>query len=117
MNIKHFSKVTNLSAHTIRYYEKIGLIKNVERTVSGHRFFTQKDIDWIAFIKRLKDTGMPLKQILIYAQLRDIGVSTADQRMNILQDHAQILETNIEEQQLNLKMLKAKIQYYRNLNE
>ncbi|WP_413702138.1 MerR family transcriptional regulator [Psychromonas sp. KJ10-10] len=117
MNIQHFSKLTNLSAHTIRYYEKIGLIKNIERTLSGHRFFTQKDIDWIAFIKRLKDTGMTLKQILLYSELRDIGVSSSEERMNILQEHALMLEAKIEEQQLNLKMLKAKIQYYRDLNE
>ena len=117
MNIQNFSKLTNISAHTIRYYEKIGLIKQIERNSSGHRYFTQKDILWVEFVKRLKDTGMPLKKILKYAELRDIGASTSEARMKILEDHAVALEEKIAEEQFNLQMLKTKIQYYSKVTE
>jgi len=112
MNIQTFSKLTNVSAHTIRYYEKIGLIKQVERNTSGHRYFTQKDVLWVEFIKRLKDTGMPLKQILTYAELREQGESTSLDRMQMLELHAQALQEKIALEQLNLEMLRAKIVHY-----
>ena len=112
MNIKKFAQLTQLSRHTLRYYEKVGLIKQIERNVSGHRYFTEKDLLWVEFIKRLKETGMPLKQIQQYAQLRDVGVSTSEARMQILQTHAALLALKIADEQQHLKMLEAKIQYY-----
>jgi DNA-binding transcriptional MerR regulator len=112
MNIKKFSEATNLTTYTIRYYEKMGLLKNISRNSSGHRWFTDKDIVWVAFIKRLKDTGMPLEGILQYAELRELGCSTSEKRMQMLQDHALKLEANITEQQSNLKKLQQKITYY-----
>lgn len=115
MNIQTFSKLINISSHTIRYYEKIGLIKRIERNSSGHRYFTSADVLWVEFIKRLKETGMPLKQILQYAELRDIGPSTSETRMKILEEHALALEEKIAAEQFNLQMLKTKIQHYSNV--
>jgi DNA-binding transcriptional MerR regulator len=115
MNIKKFAEITHISSHTIRYYEKIGLLKNVSRNASGHRWFTEKDIIWIEFIKRLKDTAMPLDNIRQYTDLRDEGDSTSELRMQILQQHAVMLEEKITEEQLHLKMLKNKIEHYRKL--
>jgi len=115
MNIKQFSEKTDLSAHTIRYYEKIGLLKNIARNTSGHRSFTDKDLVWVKFIKRLKDTGMPLDNILQYAHLRAEGETTSDLRMQILQQHAATLEAKISEEQLHLQKLQQKIRYYQQL--
>ena len=115
MNITKFSILTNISAHTLRYYEKIGLLKQIERNSSGHRNFTQKDVVWVEFIKRLKETGMPLKKILKYADLRDVGISTYELRMQILEEHALMLEEKIAEEQSHLQMLRQKIQYYRTI--
>ena len=112
MNIQKFSKVTNVSAYTIRYYEKIGLLKNISRNSSGHRWFTNKDVIWIEFIKRLKDTGMPLDNIKKYADLRDEGAATSELRMQILQQHAVTLEEKIIGEQFHLKKLKEKIEHY-----
>lgn len=70
MNISEFSKLKSLTPHTLRYYEKLGLICDVSRTISGHRSYSQADVEWVIFINRLKETGMPLEQILEYAQLR-----------------------------------------------
>jgi len=117
MNIQKFSEITNISAHTIRYYEKIGLLRNVSRNSSGHRWFTEKDIIWIEFIKRLKDTGMPLDNIRKYADLRDEGISTSEFRMQMLQQHAVMLEDKIAEEQFHLNKLKEKIEYYSEIIE
>lgn len=112
MNIQKFSERTHISSHTIRYYEKIGLLKNISRHANSHRWFTEKDIIWIEFIKRLKDTGMPLDNILKYADLRDEGDSTSELRMQILQQHAVMLEEKIAAEQFHLKKLKDKIEHY-----
>ncbi|MFT6470528.1 MAG: DNA-binding transcriptional MerR regulator [Neptuniibacter pectenicola] len=112
MNIKKFSEITEISPYTIRYYEKIGLLRGVSRNASGHRWFTEKDIIWVEFIKRLKDTGMPLENILKYADLRGEGASTSALRMKILEDHAVMLEDKIAEDMYHLKKLKEKIKHY-----
>lgn len=117
MNIQKFSEITDISSHTIRYYEKIGLLRNISRNSSGHRWFTEKDIIWIEFIKRLKDTGMPLDNVLKYADLRDEGDSTSELRMQILEGHAVMLEEKIAEEQYHLKKLKEKIKHYSKIIE
>ena len=112
MNIKKFSTLTNVSAHTIRYYEKIGVLKQVSRNASGHRFFTAKDVDWIGFVIRLKEMGMPLDNIKQYATLREQGISTSELRKQLLQEHVVILEEKIALESLHLKKIKEKILYY-----
>jgi DNA-binding transcriptional MerR regulator len=115
MNIKEFSQATGLSAYTIRYYEKIGIIRNIQRNSSGHRFFTENDITWLGFVKRLKDTGMPLDKIQQYADLREEGEHTAGSRMSLLQDHAKILAEKIRCEQNHLRKLQEKIKFYEHL--
>ena len=82
------------------------------RNASGHRFFTPKDIDWIGFVKRLKEMGMPLENIKLYADLREQGESTSEQRKQLLQAHVVILEEKIALESLHLKKIKEKIVYY-----
>ncbi|MGR6874736.1 MerR family transcriptional regulator [Pseudomonas sp. HK3] len=113
MNIKQFSEAVDISAHTIRYYEKIGLLKNIRRNSSGHRSFTHKDIEWIHFVKRLKDTAMPLEIIHEYADFRAQGDTTNEHRMKILESHAKCLKDKIEQESGHLKRLEEKIEYYR----
>lgn len=115
MNIKKFSEITGMSAHTVRYYEKIRIFRDVNRNASGHRSFTNKDIIWAEFIKRLKDTGMPLGQILEYADLREKGEHTARSRMVILKNHATLLEERLSIEKSNLEKLQQKIRYYEKL--
>jgi len=115
INIQRFSALTNLSSHTIRYYEKIGVLKHIARNSSGHRFFTTKDIEWIEFVKRLKEMGMPLDNIKLYADLREQGESTAEQRKQLLKEHVVILEERIALEALHLEKIKEKILYYDNM--
>jgi len=117
MNIRIFSELTGLTAHTIRYYEKIGVFKKVIRNNSGHRDFSAEDVSWAEFIKRLKDTGMPLDQIIEYANLREQGQHTSNARMVLLENHAKALERKIATEQDNLSKLKDKIHHYKTLQK
>ena len=112
MNIQEFAELSKISAHTIRYYEKIGLLRNINRNSSGHRAFTKNDIVWTDFIKRLKDTGMSLQDIRRYADLREEGEHTAKLRMQLLQAHTKILEERIAIETSHLQKLKEKIKFY-----
>ena len=114
MNMQAFSEQVGLSAHTLRYYEKIGLLKNIRRNVSGHRCFSSKDLDWVGFIIRLKETGMPLNDILQYAEWREIGASTLVERLQLLEQHQAYLTSNIALQLSHLEALENKINLYKN---
>ncbi|MFT5700997.1 MAG: DNA-binding transcriptional MerR regulator [Desulforhopalus sp.] len=112
MNISEFSQHTGISAHTIRYYEKAGIIRNINRNASGHRNFTKDDLIWADFIHRLKETGMSLANIKEYADMREEGSITSESRMKLLQKHVEILEDKIETHSLHLKKLHEKIKLY-----
>lgn len=112
MNIAKFSELTSLSPHTLRYYEKLGLLTNISRNRSGHRSYSQADMDWVTFINRLKETGMPLEQILRYARLRAEGEATVEQRRILLQRHRDALQARIENELEHLRLLDVKIEYY-----
>ncbi|MFH4800616.1 MerR family transcriptional regulator [Vibrio diabolicus] len=113
MNIKEFSSLVGLSAHTLRYYEKIGLLKHVHRNASGHRVYSAKDLSWISFVKRLKETAMPLEEILEYAKLREVCSESVRQRQALLEQHQENLKLHIEQQQKHLTALEEKIALYK----
>jgi len=113
MNMKEFSGLVGLSSYTLRYYEKIGLLKHVQRNSSGHRVFSKRDVDWVGFIKRLKDTGMPLEEIQKYASLRELGTQTVSARQGLLEKHQEQLKEHIRLQKDHLKALEAKINLYK----
>jgi len=110
--IGEFSSITGISIYTLRYYEKENLIIP-ERKENGRRLYSDGDISWIQFIKRLKDTGMPIKEIQKYAQLRAQGDSTLEERMEMLIQHRAVLKDEIAAMQENLTNLDDKISYYK----
>ncbi|SEW00372.1 MerR family transcriptional regulator [[Clostridium] fimetarium] len=113
MTIGEISRVTYISEYTLRYYEKKELIR-VERDARGRRLYTDDDIEWIKFIKKLKDTGMLLRNIKKYSDLRYMGNSTINERMEILEKHRIVV---LEEQRKwyeYLNNLDVKIEIYRN---
>jgi DNA-binding transcriptional MerR regulator len=112
MNVSEFSKRVGLNPHTIRYYDKLGLIGRVHRRPNGHRIFSEKDVAWIEFVQRLKETDMPLEKILQYAALREQGNETLLERMQLLVDHAKELVDRITTQQQHLEKLNDKIDLY-----
>lgn len=111
-SIGDFAKLTGLSIHTLRYYEHEGLI-TPKRNSGNRRYYTDKDLAWIAFIKRLKATGMPIKQIRHYAELRSMGGSTLSARLAMLASHRQALNEQINQLQNHLEKLDEKIDFYR----
>ncbi|MDD3223960.1 MAG: MerR family transcriptional regulator [Clostridium sp.] len=111
-SIGEFSNLINISIYTLRYYEREKLIIP-ERKENGRRCYSDKDVSWIKFIKRLKDTGMPIKEIQKYAKLRAKGESTMNERMEMLIKHRIALEEKIAKYNENFKKLNDKIQYYK----
>ena len=116
MTISELAKRLDLSPHTLRYYEKIGLIRDVDR-VGGRRSYNEQDLKWMAFIMRLKQTGMPLKQIQQYSDLRHEGDTTLSERKGMLLSHRQDLERNIDQLQAHLAALDQKIDIYNTLED
>jgi DNA-binding transcriptional MerR regulator len=110
-SIGQFSKLTNLSAPTLRYYEQEQLII-VSRDSGSRRYYTIEDIDWILFIKKLKDTGMPIKAIREYAVLRYQGDSTIRRRLEILENHKLTVIQEKAKWDNNLQNLEEKIKVY-----
>lgn len=106
------AKKTGLSTHTLRYYEQIGLLKNIHRNQAGQRVYTHLDLDWIEWIKRLKSTGMPLEQMQEFAQLRIEGKQTFKQRQLLLMQHSQKLQQEIQRLKQELNIVNYKIEFY-----
>ena len=111
-SIGEFSKLTNLGIHTLRYNEHEHLI-TPGRNSSNRRCYTDKDLAWIDFIKRLKDTGMPIKEIQHYAELRAKGEPTLSERMEMLISHRKALNEQINQLQEHMGKLDEKIDFYR----
>lgn len=114
MNVQEFATRVALSPHTVRYYEKLGLLIKVRRDANGHRRFSEQDITWLEFILRLKNTGMSLANILRYAELRAAGDLTLQERKTMMEIHARQLHQQLALQQEHLTRVQEKIVYYDN---
>ena len=110
-SIGEFSKLTKIGIYTLRYYEKENLI-TPEREENGRRTYSENDVKWVEFVKRLKDTGMPIKEIKRYAELRAMGDPTLRERMSMLVKHRSDLKNEISQSQEHLKKLDEKIAFY-----
>lgn len=109
--IGRFAELTGLSAHTLRYYEKEGLI-SVRRTRGGQRYYSEADLKWVEFIKRLKETGMPIKEIKIYAMYRSKGDVSLKARMEMLKTHRERILAELGTWRDHLKKMDQKIKFY-----
>lgn len=116
MSIKQFSQLTGLSAHTLRYYEKISLISDVKRDAKGYRFYTKDDVVWIEFLRKMKNTGMSLADMRAFAKLRKGGDDDFKGRLEILQKHYKKVKTDLDELNTTFDHLVYKIKYYQNLH-
>ncbi|CAJ0807968.1 MULTISPECIES: MerR family transcriptional regulator [Ralstonia] len=114
LTIAQVAEATGLSTHTLRYYERIGLLDSVQRKDNGHRVFRTEDMTWLAFLLRLRDTGMPIAQMLQYAALRRQGDSleSVSARQRMLELHAQALEAELRARAETLAMLREKLVIY-----
>ncbi|RAP77549.1 MerR family transcriptional regulator [Paenibacillus montanisoli] len=110
--INEVARKFGLTAHTLRYYDKEGLLPFVERTPSGNRTFTEDDLNWIALICCLKDTGMPIKEIKSYSERALKGTETIEERKRMLMEHRMEVVRQMEKLQENLKLIDDKIGFY-----
>ncbi|MBY0001986.1 MerR family transcriptional regulator [Priestia aryabhattai] len=114
-SIQQVASMTGLSTHTLRYYEKIGLIKNVQRDQNGYRQYTDFDLAWIQFLIRLRVTGMPMLKMKQFSDLRQKGDSTITARKELLEEHYKDVLGKIEELELNSHRIEEKIAHYKKL--
>ncbi len=112
LTIQEVAAETGLSEHTLRYYEKIGLINPVNRAANGHRRYTVNDVGWIAFLNRLRTTGMPITQMQQYAELQRQGDSTIGARLELLRAHREAVLAQLAELNENLAVIEYKIDWY-----
>jgi DNA-binding transcriptional MerR regulator len=112
MKIGELAKRCGLSAHTLRYYERIGLLPRADRDGSGQRDYDASIMVWIEFLDRLKSTGMPIREMLRYAAFRERGPQTAPQRRVLLEAHREKVRAKIADLQSCLLVLDTKIGIY-----
>jgi DNA-binding transcriptional MerR regulator len=112
MKIGTLAKRSGLTAHTIRYYERIGLLPHADRDAGGRRDYDASILVWIEFLGRLKTTGMPIREMLRYAKLREGGDLTATPRRALLVAHREAVRLRIAELNACLLVLDTKIDTY-----
>ncbi|MBL8165470.1 MAG: MerR family transcriptional regulator [Anaerolineae bacterium] len=112
LTIKEVAAATGLSVHTLRYYERVGLIHAIDRADNSHRRYSEDDIGWINFLKKLRATGMSIHDMQTYAHLQRLGDSTLPQRVEMLKALQQQVEAHINELNEHLGLIRYKIEYY-----
>lgn len=112
MTIGEFSKLTGITPSALRYYEEKGLLQ-VERDLGNRRIYSDKDIEWVKFLQRLKNTGMTLKEMKRYSDLRYEGEATISERLEILQNHQIYVNEQRRLWEEYSENLNAKIQWYK----
>jgi DNA-binding transcriptional MerR regulator len=112
ITIAEAAERSGLSAHTLRYYERIGLIHPVGRGQNGHRRYGRGDIEWLEFLIKLRTTDMPIRQMVEYAELVREGPQTAARRRAMLEAHREALRERIAELEETAGVIDRKIETY-----
>jgi len=113
LTISDAARVSGVSAHTLRYYERAGLLDPIDRAASGHRRYAEEDLLRIQFLTKLRSTGMPVRQIREYADLMRRGDDTHEARLALLEAHRDAVRAHLAETERNLELIDYKIGYYR----
>jgi DNA-binding transcriptional MerR regulator len=115
LTIQEVTKATGLSAHTLRYYERIGLIHPIEREENTRRRYTADDVGWIDFLLKLRATGMSIKEMQRYAELQRQGDETLPERVEMLKALRDRVEAHMDELNQHLKLIHYKIDVYQKI--
>jgi len=114
LSISEAARATGLSAHTLRYYERAGLMLDpVDRAESTHRRYSEQDIDWVVMLTRMRKTGMPIRRLLEYADLVRAGDGNEEERLALLEEHRRAVLEQLQEVASNLEAIDYKIRIYR----
>lgn len=113
MNIKSASDLLGISADTIRYYERVGLVPPITRTATGIRDFQDQDIEALEFIKCFRSVGVSVDSLVDYMSLYQKGDETREERLGILEEEKKKLEERLSQLQVALNRLNLKIKLYK----
>ena len=111
-SIQEVSKKTGLTAHTLRYYEKEGLLSGVERTQGGFRQYTDEDLERLGLVCCLKNTGMSIQEIARFVQLTHEGDHTLEERVELLRAHREQVLARMAEMQKHLEKVTWKLNFF-----
>jgi len=112
LTIQQAASKLGVSAHTLRYYERAGLVPPITRDTGGRRRFTPLDVAWARFVRKLRRAGLSIGAIRAYAQLQLEGEDTVEQRVRILRDHRDAVKSRLDELRDTLDYLESKIAHY-----
>ena len=115
--IRTMAERCGMTAHTLRYYERVGLIQPVGRARNGHRRYSEADGAWLNFLHCMRATNMPIREMQRYASLREMGEATTEQRRKLLEDHQAVIAGQIAALEKAHALLTHKIANYRQLEE
>jgi len=104
--------LTGLTAHTLRWYERIGLMPHVDRSHTGQRRYTNRDLDWLDLVGKLRLTGMPVADMVRYAELVRVGESSYGERQELLEATRRDVLARVAELHDTLAVLDRKISFY-----
>jgi DNA-binding transcriptional MerR regulator len=116
LTVQQVSAALGVSEHTLRYYERAGLVPSVGRAGNGHRRYSDLDRLWVVFVTRLRATGMPVAKIRRYTQLALEGESTVAERLALLAEHRDAVLAQIAALTENLRVIEAKIAHYEDVS-
>ena len=114
MKIAEVSEQYGISSDTLRYYERIGLLRPVNRTASGIRDYNEIDLRRVEFIKCMRNAGLPIETLIEYVGLVKQGDGTIEARKEILKEQRELLAGRMKEMQKTLELLDHKIEVYEN---
>jgi DNA-binding transcriptional MerR regulator len=117
LTIQQMASRTGLSADTLRYYEKLGLLAPSRDAGSNHRRYSEDDVAWLGFVLLLRSTGMPLETIKAYGELLLQGNTTLAHRREMLESHAKNVKARMDELQVSLEVIQKKMRDYVELEE
>ena len=113
LSISDAAQVTGLSTHTLRYYERAGLmLDRVGRAPSSHRRYAEEEIRWVAFLTKMRSTGMPIRRLRDYADLVRAGDGNELERLQLLKEHRAAVLAQLAEMRANLDAIDQKIALY-----
>jgi DNA-binding transcriptional MerR regulator len=113
--IEETAERTGVSPHTLRYYERIGLLAPVERATSGHRRYSDADLGSVLFLTLLRQTGMPIRDMQRFVELSRAGDRTVADRVSVLETHRDTLRDRLALLTKHLSAIDNKIDVYRAL--
>lgn len=112
LTIDQAAERMGISKHTLRYYEREGLLPEIAKGANGHRRYTDDDLGWVKFLQLLRGTGMPIREMKHFVSLTRAGDHTIAERVEVLERYRVALAARMEADREHMQFLNHKIDYY-----